>query len=365
MHFLLLPYLFLTGLYIYSLDKKDSKDQQLYVWFSMVGMVTLLFLTFSFGLRGGDRWGYSFTFERVRQYSFSEIFIHEELELFWGSFTWGIGQLTEFFELYFAAVMILMLFNVYLSFKLLLNNMDRWGLMISYTLYPFFLNYATNTLRQGMGQSFVMLALALWFTNRRLLGFVVLIQSYFWHSSMAMPIPIILGLWFTLRFRITLKVVVVVYISSIIMSVLRINDALASFIPKLLNLDEKQMWYFDETLIEITGYQTGAKPGFILFSLLPLGVYFVLKKHMPEYKEYQVRYWLSTYCMTNCLLHWFTFAPYSDRFAGMSWFLLPLALWHIVDAAGEEYKKRMFIAFPLFNVLLIQIYTGSFLREFL
>ncbi|MGL1934837.1 MAG: EpsG family protein [Fibrobacterales bacterium] len=357
-------YLLLTATFLFSFESQNKIAGKVGVFISATGMLFCLFFTFVFGWPGGDRFSYWAKFETWRSFSFQELIQLEDPEFMWRLITWSVGQATETYEVFFIIILGIMVGGLYWTLSLIYARTEKWAMLTCFMLYPFFLNYATNTLRQGIAQSFILLGIACWFKDQKKIGISFVAFAYFWHGSMLMFVPLVICFFVLNRSKFGFKFAVTVFMSSLFLSITKINSFLSTQVPKLIDLKEKELYYFDEEKIKVTGYATGAKPGFIIFSSFPLVLYFLFRNDIPDEKKYRVQYWLGAYLILNSVLHFFSFAPYSDRFAGASWFMFPIVCFEVLRARNVEYGKNFLKGFPLFNAIILPVYTYIYFSDF-
>jgi hypothetical protein len=172
---------------------------------------------------------------------------------------------------------------------------------------PFFISYLDNTLRAGMAIALVMLAFSYLRESRMKAGFIAVLAAGI-HTSVAYYYPkpkVYFAFWF-----------------------LSIAASLAGghFFAELFSglVDDKRMedYLMQDEAVAALRYNVGFRWDFILYSLLPLvvGWYFIVKKHFRD-KMYVTLY--SAYIIANIFWILVIRAPFSDRFAYLSWFMIP------------------------------------------
>lgn len=177
-----------------------------------------------------------------------------------------------------------------------------------------FTAYGINTLRAGMAIAIVLLGITfdktLW---KRLALFVLALGVHF---SMAIPITMILISQFYDRTRLFF----ILWILSIPLSF--IVGTYFNSIFSTLGDDARAANYL---VVETESAEDGFRLDFIVYSLVPLavGYYYVFKRKF-ESKLYRNIY--NAYILTNIFWILVIRANYSDRFAYLSWFMIPFVL---------------------------------------
>lgn len=74
-------------------------------------------------------------------------------------------------------------------------------------------------------------------------------------------------------------------------------------------------------------------------------------------------WWLSLYLSLNIIYQLFAFAPFADRFAAFSWFIMPIVIFlQFQEARSPQLVSQLIFSFVLGNILLLQFYTGNWIR---
>jgi len=74
-------------------------------------------------------------------------------------------------------------------------------------------------------------------------------------------------------------------------------------------------------------------------------------------------WWLSLYLSLNIIYQLFAFAPFADRFAAFSWFIMPIVIFlQFQEARSSQLISQLIFGFVLANILLLQFYTGNWIR---
>ena len=108
----------------------------------------------------------------------------------------------------------------------------------------------------------------------------------------------------------------------------------------------------------------GRKPvDFFLFSVFPVLLVGLFRFLGSTKLSERSAWWLGLYVLLNTIYHWFSFAPFADRFASFSWFLLPIVVYLVVlDFRGGVLRASALTMMVLVNVALLQGYTGRWIE---
>lgn len=193
----------------------------------------------------------------------------------------------------------------------------QWGvalLMLMSSL--FFWAYGVNTIRAGIASSFALFAFSQ--PKRPLHKWGAIIISVLSHFSFILPI---LAFLFSKKFS-KLNLVLVLWLLSIVVSL-----TMPSIVTSILggmSFDNRLSYLtaqVDRTLFSRVGFRWD----FLLYSTMPIawGYYLI------RYRNYRDKFFFSilqTYLIANIFWVLVIRANFSDRFAFLSWFLMPIIL---------------------------------------
>jgi hypothetical protein len=145
------------------------------------------------------------------------------------------------------------------------------------------------------------------------------------------------------------------------MSVTNLNEAVMStFQAYLVVSDNYEIYFMDAAEVN---YRAGFRPDFTVFSLLPLFAALWLRNKGRGLSPEVSGWWLNLYILLASLYQMFAFAPFADRFASFSWYLIPMILVIMLAESGRRRDLQLIVLiFALFNILILQFYTGNALR---
>lgn len=194
----------------------------------------------------------------------------------------------------------------------------------SYWFFAFFLfigsfstwSYGTNGLRNGLGTSFFIMAM--YFYDQKKWMYAWLILSYFMHASLIIPIAAFLvsGVYKNP------KIYIYIWIASIPLSLVG-GSIWSSIFSSLGFAEDRTQGYLtggDEFKEQFSN--TGFRWDFLVYSSAAIfaGYYFIFKKHITD------RFYIhlfGIYCIANAFWILVITATFSNRFAYLSWFLMP------------------------------------------
>lgn len=209
-------------------------------------------------------------------------------------------------------ISLIYLSNYFIAIKRLAGTQIYW-LFVAAVLSMGFTSYNINTMRAGLAISFLVLGLSMYKSTVRLIICMLIAVSI--HGSTLIPGSIILLCRYYNNTRLYYKL----WILSIPLSLIA-----GSYFNLLFESisDEKRTSYLTA---QNEHYNIGFRIDFVLYSLLPVlvGYYFIFRKGVRD-KFYVLIY--NAYLLTNIFWILVIRANFSDRFAYLSWFMIPFIL---------------------------------------
>ena len=208
---------------------------------------------------------------------------------------------------------------------IILTRNNLWVAMMFMFLSFCFLGYGENGIRNGMGCSVVMLALALLTqegTPKKILSVFVMFLAMGIHRSVALPIVASLVSIYAIK---DTKIAMRFWVASLAISI--VAGPLAERFFAALGFDERMEGYISVTQDEKDALfkSTGFRLDFFLYSAFPLiMVWYVTVYRKFRDKTYHVI--AVTYILCNAFWLMVIRAAYSNRFAYLSWFIYPLVI---------------------------------------
>jgi hypothetical protein len=235
----------------------------------------------------------------------------------------GFGLFTKYSAMYlngqgyFFTLAALYVLPAYYACKRLNSRHSLLLFMMLTTSFLFWSN-GVNAIRSGVGTSFLLLA----FTYKKhnwqmwLLFFVVIM----FHKSMILPA----GAFLLTLFYTNTNAYIVIWFSSIALSLL-----FGGFWEKLLasfDLGDERLYNYLVTSADSKFFShTGFRWDFLTYSFIPIAMasYFINNK---KYKNPYYIQILNTYLIANSFWILVIRANFSNRFASLSWFIIPFIL---------------------------------------
>ncbi len=183
-----------------------------------------------------------------------------------------------------------------------------------------FWSYGVNGLRNGLGTSFFILGL--YFYNRKILMYICFLIGYFMHASIIIPIVafIVSGIYKSP------KIYLYVWLVSIPLS-LAGGSFWNGFFSTLGFAEDRTEGYLTGGSAEYNDLfsQTGFRWDFLLYSAFAVfaGWYFIFKKKITDSFYIHI---FGVYCIANAFWILVITAAFSNRFAYLSWFLMPVVI---------------------------------------
>lgn len=256
-----------------------------------------------------DRENYSWQFNAISQYGILDTKEHDYILGYIMLIASHFGDVKTFFILQAALYVGL----YYFVCTRLVKNNSFW-LLLGCALSFGFISYGINTLRAGLAVAFLLMGLtyqkSLW---KELIFFFLAVGTHF---SMSIPIIMIL----ISKYYPRTKLFFLLWILSIPVSFIAghfFNNLFAEF------TEDSRREYL--TTATSTIYNVGFRIDFILYSMLPfaIGYYYIFVRGFKD-KLYVNLY--NAYILTNIFWILVIRANFSDRFAYLSWFMIPFIL---------------------------------------
>ena len=211
-----------------------------------------------------------------------------------------------------------------------------------------FWSYGVNGLRNGLGTA--LFILALYFYDRKWLMYLCLGMSYFMHASLMIPIAafILSGLYKNP------KIYLIIWVASIPLS-LAGGSTWSNFFSSLGFAEDRTQGYLtggEEFMDQFS--QTGFRWDFLIYSAsaVYIGWFFIFKKKITDPLYIHI---FGVYCITNAFWILVITAAFSNRFAYLSWFLMP-----VVFAYPMFRYKIWDNQYKTFSVILLLYFMFTF-----
>ncbi|MGX9985369.1 EpsG family protein [Soonwooa purpurea] len=196
-----------------------------------------------------------------------------------------------------------------------------WWFGFLFTIASFsFWSAGTNGLRNGLGTSLFFLGLV--FYRNKAIMYALFIVSYFMHASLIIPIAafVVSGLYKNP------KAYLAIWLLAIPLS-LAGGSAWTTFFANLGFAEDRTQGYLTGGSDEYNDQfsQTGFRWDFLVYSASAVfaGWYFIFKKKITD--KFYIHLF-GTYCIANAFWILVITAAFSNRFAYLSWFLMPAVI---------------------------------------
>lgn len=207
-----------------------------------------------------------------------------------------------------------------------------------------FASYGCNTLRQGLALSSFLVAFAL---KKRNIQYLLFLISITLHISLVLLIG---SCFITSKFDNTKKYISV-WIICFILSALGFN--LISYFSSLGGADYRFIEYsLGAESARDSIFSVGFRLDFILYSLIPL-IYASYLKYKCKIIDVFYNRVLNLYICVNSIWLLIIRLPYTDRFAYLSWFLIPILLYYPYSK-GLIYENKIWL-FKSITITMLMI----------
>lgn len=220
-------------------------------------------------------------------------------------------------QYYFFILATLYILPVYFACRRLSRRYIFLILLMIATSFLFWSN-GVNGIRIGIASSFFMLAFT--FKNKKWAMLLLFLIALSFHKSILLPI----GAFILSQYYKNSKVYILVWLVSIVLSLLLAGfweNFFASFDVGDERFDAYLTTEGDASQFKSVGFRWD----FLLYSSIPvaLGAYYIIKK------QYQTKFYIqlfNTYLLANSFWILVMRANFSNRFASLSWFIIPIII---------------------------------------
>lgn len=256
-----------------------------------------------------DRENYANGFLFIKQFGYH--FSFDGKDPLWGVIMQAISFFgdAEFFFICQSAIYIGVYFFACRRFA---RNNVYWLLIASVASLAF-TTYGVNTIRAGIAIAFIFAGLS--FKDKKIVMYAFFVCSLLVHLSMIIPISMLL---ISSRYNET-KLYVYVWVVALVLSFVvgnTFNSIFSTFIE-----DDRTAYLTQHN----ASYKQGFRWDFVVYSLAPIivGGYYIIKRKYHD-KFYLMMF--NAYILTNSFWVLVIRANFTDRFAYLSWFMMPIVL---------------------------------------
>lgn len=235
-------------------------------------------------------------------------------------------------QLFYLLCASLYVFLPYIAFKKWFKS-GVWIALLVYVTAMSFWSFGINGLRNGLGVAVFIYALS---CERRALQWLLFFVAVGLHKSMLLPVCawFIAGYCTNIKFwlRVWLIVIPIAYFYGDGLEI-----AIGAWMESL-GWSDVRLNYFSEKSVEITQMSRAFRPDFILYSSVPiiLGCYYIFKRQFQDVFYCRL---LNLYLIANAVWILLIYAPYTNRTAYLSWFIMPVILVYPL-LKGQVVKKQ-------------------------
>lgn len=207
--------------------------------------------------------------------------------------------------------------------------------------------YGVNGLRNGLGTSFFILGL--YFYNKKIWMYACFALGFFMHASIIIPIAAFIASGLNKN----PKIYVYIWLAAIPLSLIG-GSAWASFFGSL-GFEDRTAGYLTNSESNLKQFeQTGFRWDFLVYSASAVfaGWYFIFKKNVAD--PFYIHLF-GMYCIANAFWILVITAAFSNRFAYLSWFLMPAVI------AYPMFKYKMWKdQYKTFGVILMLYFLFTY-----
>lgn len=228
-------------------------------------------------------------------------------------------------QLYFFILAVLYVLPLYVACRRLSEDYTFLLFLMIITSFLFWAN-GVNGIRAGIATSFLLLAYS--FKDKKWLMLILLALSITFHRSAILPAgAFVLGLFFR-----DSRIYIAVWFASIVLSLL-FGGFWESFFASFNVGDERFSSYLTSEVNADLFRRIGFRWDFLLYSFVPvaLGAYYIFRRGYRS--EFYIQLF-NTYLLTNSFWILVIRSSFSNRFASLSWFILPIII--ILPLLKEE-----------------------------
>lgn len=287
-----------------------------------------------------DKWAYLMGFNDIIKGS-----VQHKGDVGFFYFNVFVGYFTHSVEGLFLFIAIIYVFGYIKFINCFFDQKYRFVVFVLTICSLGFYAYGTNTLRQGMALSFFLIALTM--QNISWKYWLLLVLSVSFHKSLAIII-----LFYLLSQKIqNTNWYYLFWIGCLLLTIAisEIGNILGAY---LIPADERMEGYL---FGENETYQAGFKFNFLIYSLFPIlyGTYVRRKFKDPFYIQM-----FHTYLAVNAFWLLMIRLPFTDRFAYLSWCLIPFIFMYPMSKKQIFKNQHVVIALLLFGLATINYFVS-------
>lgn len=237
----------------------------------------------------------------------------------------GMSQVTTVEVFFFVCAMIYIL-PIVAGLKHRHGNAAFAAILATITSFSFF-TYGVNGIRNGMATSILLSAIA--WSDRKIIYLILAFAAYNMHSSVAAPALF----YFLTFFNSNVVFYSCLWIACLLFTAATSGSAAAALSSMLSSSEDNRVGY----LTQLGDDKGGFRLDFILYGIVPVIISYLLSKAHTRQDPFYRRL-LCCYLATNSFWLIVMYAAFSNRFAYLSWFMLPWLIIYpfIPNEIGEK-----------------------------
>ena len=290
-----------------------------------------------------DKWNYQVSFENILDASIER----KDGDSGFYIFTKGIRLLTDWYILYFLLIGGIYFYG-YLKF---INHFfsKEYRFIVFFTTISAlgFYAYATNTIRQGLALAIFLLAIV--YMNNKVKSIVFSIIAVLFHKSLIIPVAVF---WIVKRYNLNNNFIYF-WLLCLVVTIL-LGSSLGVLLGDfLVSSDNRMDGYLND---ENESYQAGFKLNFLIYSIAPIIYGMKMKVKINDEFYNQI---LSLYIIVNAVWLLMIRIAFTDRFAYLSWFLIPFIFLYPLSKQQLFKNQNHIIALILFYLTMVTYLIAS------
>ncbi|MCF6279256.1 MAG: EpsG family protein [Flavobacteriaceae bacterium] len=194
-----------------------------------------------------------------------------------------------------------------------------------------FLNLEINIMRNALAFGFVLMSINYALEGNYKKCFMLLGIAFLFHRTTIILIFTIAAVIMTKR--VPIKYYIALYFLAILISIAGLGFHSVSFLAELGNEDLKNLTFSGDT-----NYNVGFRPDFTAYNTFFLLLFVKFANKQSKKSIFLLKY----YIITSVIFFFNFYIPFSDRFGLLSWIIIPLLLYNIVNEMFPE--KKVFIS---------------------
>lgn len=323
-------------------------------------LVITIILTFWLGLRpiSGQYFGDTSTYAAGYELSdgtFSGIDWHTEW--IWSLIHTICKQLGLDVHTFFLVIEAGYMFFTFWAVKRLLPSHMMLAMLFIFGSLMYY-NFGTNGIRNGLACQIVLLAFSYFVEKKYVPAVFLFLLAFGIHRSTILPIASILVAMYVIKDP---KIAIYFWIACIPLSIFMGSFFEAFFAG--LGFDDRMAAYTSDDISMSQFNKTGYRWDFLLFSTAPvLLTWIVCEKKKCNDIIFNIM--ATAYCLSNAFWVLVIRTPFSNRFAYLSWFMMPLVIaYPLINLAvwqDQDRKTGQILMGYCFFTLLMQTYWGLF-----